>query len=662
MKSPWTTLFVSQAMAPREGLPGADKEAVVERARLDALTGLPNRRTIRQHIRSRLQDGFPEGRTLAALHIDLDGFARIDADLGGADADRVIQVVAQRIGECLLPRDTLARLDGDEFLVVLDAPVGDGKCLSLLSTTIRAAIARSIVVAGHDVFVTACIGIAHATSGLTKAEPLLRDAAAAVRRAKSVGIGASAISNAADATAEAGALSLGNALRSAVARKELRLAYQPQIDLRSGQVIGMEALVRWQHPTFGLLGPTRFLPAAEALGLIDEIGGWVINAACAQARAWQEAGVTPVRLTVNVAAQQLSSPDFATRLATVLALHRCDPGLFGIEITERGVIDNLDEVAAQLRRVRATGVEIALDDFGTGSSSLTCLRKLPIDIVKIDRSLMQTITSNAQTLSIVRAIIAMAHALGMKTMAEGVESPGQLEVLEANRCDRFQGHLFSAAVDAESVTRILQHGTRVPMIGRLHDQRTTTILILADEPWVTAMLKEQIGWRFGTGVRVEACGSGPKALARLRNGVVDIVIADLHLPEREGHDFLGEARALQPDLLCLMLVESADVASIIDDPRQGQVFRYLSKPWNLDLLLKHVGAALEHAAQVRSSRLGAEALALTRISDDGDASRITLVPVPHRLIEIVDRGHQGEVLMPQTLPTMPGDLWQSPHQ
>ncbi|HEY4066855.1 MAG TPA: EAL domain-containing protein [Burkholderiaceae bacterium] len=660
MKNPWSSLFVPKTVAPVElPTPSGDVDRA-EPCLRDPLTGLPNRRAIRQHLRSRLQGGVPPGCLTTALHIDLDGFARIDAELGGADADQTILVVARRIEAALSSADTLARLDGDEFLVVLGTDAGDGRHVTALAAALRAAIARPIVVAGHDVFVSASIGIAHATAGSMKAEALLRHAASAVQRAKAAGPGSCVTCDPADASADASRQAIGQALRSATARHELRLVYQPQLDLRSGKIVGIEALLRWQHPTFGPLGPDRFIPIAEDLGLMGQIGDWVIGAACAQARAWQRAGIPLVRLTVNVSAQQLRHPEFADRLAAALARHGVEPQHFGIELTEHRLLERLDDVAAQLCRVRATGVAIALDDFGTGSSSLTCLRRLPIDSVKIDRSLMQTITSSTQTLAITRAIIAMAHGLGMTTIAEGVENEGQLELLAASRCDRFQGHHFSPAIEADDIARMLQSGAHVPAALRLRSEAAKTILILDDEPWVVVRLSEQIGWRFGSELQIESCVCRHEALARLRRGAVDVVLSDLRMPGGDGLDFLAEARALQPDLVCLMLVGLGDIGSIVNDPRQGKVFRYITKPWDMDLLLQHVGAALAHAAHLGADRLGAEALQLARCGGAAaEAPNPSSHAEPRRLIDIVDRGILGEVLMPHSLPTMPGDLWSS---
>jgi diguanylate cyclase (GGDEF)-like protein/PAS domain S-box-containing protein len=633
------------------------QESVSYLVNYDALTGLPNRRYLQRRLRLKLQRAKDEGRSLTLMCIDLDRFSRINAVLGNAGGDEVLRIVSGRIAGCLTPSDKLVRFDGDEFVVEVDAEVSNDEAAQAAAQVLLEAIAAPIEVKGREVFVTASIGVATADADQTDADVLLRNAGVALGRAKSLGRNSCVVYTQEHCDPDPHGFELEAALRHAIGRNELHLAYQPQVDMSSGQIVGVEALLRWNHPVHGSVSPARFIPIAEEAGLIGPIGDWVLRTACATASAWQRAGLQSVRMSVNISARQLQQADFAMRILQALQDAELDPRRFGVEVTESLVMQRVDEVAAQLRTLRAKGIEIALDDFGTGFSSLSCLRRLPIDVVKIDRSLVPAITASNEALSITRAIIAMAHTLGMKAHAEGIETESQLELLAANHCDRFQGHLFSAPVSADEIESMLRTGRALQVPERRRTAWVRTVLVADDERWVLDKLRQQVSWRFGDTVRVETFLDGRAAVQRLREGPVDVIISDLRMASMDGIALLGQARDIQPDAVRMMLLGPTDLGNVIDDERQVDVFRYVSKPWVQDHLLMHLQAALDYVEQGRASRALGDAIRVARYQPSPMEIELRRLEDLEPGITEVARSPRGEVLMPQSLLTLPGDLW-----
>jgi EAL domain-containing protein (putative c-di-GMP-specific phosphodiesterase class I)/CheY-like chemotaxis protein len=449
---------------------------------------------------------------------------------------------------------------------------------------------------------------------------------------------------------------LAEALRDALRAGQLHLAYQPQVAFSSGEIVGIEALLRWHHPVHGEVSPAIFVPIAEEAGLIGPIGDWVLERACAAAAAWQRAGLPATRMMINVSAWQLRGGRFAQRIAQVLAGTGLEPRRLGLELTETALMGDTGEVAAQLTVLRKLGVEIALDDFGTGHSSLTCLSRLPLDAVKIDRSLVPTATGNSDALPITRAIIAMAHSLGLKAVAEGVETEGQLELLAANRCDAFQGYHFSAPVPAGAMGAMLRAGRRMPVLERRRAARTRTVLLVDDERWVLDRLRQQLPLRFGETIRVEAFQDPQEALTRLRGPHVDVVVSDLLMPGVDGITVMNRAKELQPAAVRMMLLGPADLARIVDDERQVDVYRYLTKPWTGEQLLKHFDAALAQADRTRGEQVLDEALGQASRPGAATLELLDLEAAEPGLTRVA-RGTMDEVVLPSQLMTMPGDLW-----
>jgi len=470
----------------------------------DLLTGIRNRAWLNRHLAEQLRLA-SDSRPVTILTIDIDGLARINASLGQSTGDAVLRSVASRFLGCLDEGDVLARIDGDEFVVAL-APGHSHASVSRMALALLNCLADGIDADGREVFVTASIGVATAAANGSDLDALKRRAAVALDRARAKGRNNHVVCLQLLGEDEPDRWALETALRRAIARRELRLVYQPQVDIASGTIIGVEALLRWDHPVLGAVSPERFIPIAEEAGLIGEIGDWVCRTACSTASGWQRAGLPPVRTMVNLSACQVQQGGLAARIEAMLAETGLEPCRFGVEITESVLIQELDEAVRELSRLRDLGVKVALDDFGTGYSSLSYLSRLPLDVVKIDRSLVPAVTGDSHALPIARAIVAMSHSLGLKVMAEGVENESQLELLAANRCDHFQGYHFSEPVAAENVEFMLRNGRRLRVLERRRSAHACAVLAVDNEPAVTERLEQELHWHYGENRRI-GCGA-----------------------------------------------------------------------------------------------------------------------------------------------------------
>jgi diguanylate cyclase (GGDEF)-like protein len=440
-------------------------EQVRSLAYYDSLTGLPNRLSHKERLAQALEHARRTGKLVAAFFIDLDHFSRINDTLGHEAGDQLLQQVALRLrASCRdredevgqahdsLPPD-VARLGGDEFTVIipgLSHPRDAGK----LARRILSSLAHPFRVANQEIFVNASIGIAVYPEDGEDLETLLMHADTAMYKAKEQGGNSyQAYSRTMNASALQ-RLTLENALRRALERSEFELHYQPIVHGRTGLPIGAEALVRWRHPELGLLLPSEFIPLAEENGLIVPLGEWVLHQACTQNRAWQAAGLTPIRVVVNLSSRQVrrSLPE---TVAGILQSTGLEARFLGLELTESLLVNHHKEDTDTLHALRAMGLHLAVDDFGTGYSSFSYLKHLPLDALKIDRSFVREITTSPDDAAITTAIIAMAHALGLKVVGEGIETAAQREVLRHQGCDAMQGYLFSRPVPADELVPLL---------------------------------------------------------------------------------------------------------------------------------------------------------------------------------------------------------------
>ena len=429
-------------------------------ANYDFLTGLANRSLLTDRLRQSLIYADRSGRIVAVLMLDIDRFKVINESLGHRQGDELLKQIAARLADNLRAGDTLAHPGGDEFVVTL-AEVAEIDDVGLVANKLRELLGRPFTVAGRELRVTASIGISLYPKDGADAENLLRHADIAMYRAKEEG-GDSVRFFAADMNLRAHeTLELEADLRRALERGEFLLHYQPKVVLADGRLSGCEALVRWQHPQRGLVPPGAFIPLAEETGLIVPLGAWVLRRACAQAREWQDAGLPPCKVAVNLSARQFAEPDLVERIEAILAETGLEPTWLELELTESMLMRDPLGAAATMRRLRELGIGLCLDDFGTGFSSLNYLRRFPVDYLKIDRSFIVDVTSDASAAAVASSVVAIAHSLGIVAVAEGVETREQLEFLAGCRCDQLQGYLFSRPLPAADFAALVREGRRL---------------------------------------------------------------------------------------------------------------------------------------------------------------------------------------------------------
>jgi diguanylate cyclase (GGDEF)-like protein len=390
------------------------------------------------------------------MFIDLDRFKVINDTLGHEMGDALLREVAKRLTGSLRTSDTVARLGGDEFVIIVDE-VSDPVYLGTIAQKLIDALAGSFLLAGGEYHITASIGISTYPGDADDVATLLKNADIAMYRVKEQGRNAFQFHSAEMNANSMERLTLESSLRRALERHELLLHYQPRIDVRSGRITSVEALVRWQHPELGLVMPGKFIQLAEETGLIVPIGEWVLDTACSQYRVWERHGLAQTRVSVNLSPRQFMRGDLTNTIARILDQTGCNPAFLELEITEGMVMHNPENTVALIQRLKDMGIHIAIDDFGTGYSSLAYLKRFPIDCLKIDRSFVTDIPGDAGDVAITLAIISMAHSLGIKVTAEGVETKEQLDFLRQHGCDEAQGYYFSKPLPlAQAITLLLE--------------------------------------------------------------------------------------------------------------------------------------------------------------------------------------------------------------
>jgi diguanylate cyclase (GGDEF)-like protein len=421
------------------------RTAEIERlAYFDTLTDLPNRLLFEDRLTQAIKRSQKDNQPVGALLLRIDRFKEIDDTLGHAIGDRLLRAIAGRIRKTIDERGTLARFEGDDFALLITDIHGSEDVLEMLKDLIEP-LKAPFVLDTHQLYITSSIGVSLFPVDGGTSEELLKNAGVALNRAQSLGG-----NNYQFYQAEMNALALERLtmeadLRSAIENGELRLHYQPQIDLSTHQILGAEALIRWQHPKLGLLSPAKFIPMAEDTDLIFPLGEWSIREACRQLISWQQTGLTGLRVSVNVSPNQFHQKNFVETVAQILAETGIDPRTLQLEITETSLIRSADHVVTRLAELKEMGLMVAIDDFGVGYSSLGYLKQLPIDMLKIDRSFVSEVSSDPDDAALVMAIITLAHNLRLKVLAEGVETEDQLRFLRLLRCDEGQGYLFGKA-------------------------------------------------------------------------------------------------------------------------------------------------------------------------------------------------------------------------
>jgi diguanylate cyclase (GGDEF)-like protein/PAS domain S-box-containing protein len=422
----------------------------------DALTGLPNRSLLNDRLTQAILQTERYNPWVSVVFVDLDNFKNINDSLGHNAGDQLLKVVAARMVAAVRATDTVMRLGGDEFIILLVDQPDNPAVISATLGRIRSAVAEPMVIEGRTLYVTCSMGVATYPADSENPETLVRNADAAMYKAKEAGR-----DNVQFYTSEMNAkihekLALQQELRNALVRSEFILHYQPQVDLRSGRVFAAEALIRWQHPTQGFLTPVKFIPVAEETGLIVQIGAWVLHEACLQNKAWQDQGLPPISVCVNVSARQFMEKNLISRVVSALRDSGLEAKYLELEITESLIMHDVDQAIATMQALRKLGVQLAIDDFGTGYSSLNALKTFPVARLKIDKSFISNIPANESDKAVAAAVISLGQKLNLRVIAEGVETAEQVEFLQANNCDEIQGYHISKPIGPEAIEKFLK--------------------------------------------------------------------------------------------------------------------------------------------------------------------------------------------------------------
>ena len=459
--SGWEVVCIAHNLSARR-----EAEATISQlAYFDSLTGLPNRTLLQDRLIQALARSQRENTPLALLYLDLDRFKDINDTLGHENGDQFLQTIAQRLQGCLRKSDTLARIGGDEFVILLGG-AKDERNIAFIAEHLRAVLAPPIQLADQEVFPTSSIGIALYPHDGETGDLLLKHAEVAMYSAKKKGKNTHQFFSAEMHQRAVERRDLEVKLRRALQNDEFFLVYQPQIDLRSGRIFGVEALLRWRHPVDGLISPARFIPVAEETGLIRPLGEWVLRTACAQNQAWLTAGLPPVQMAVNFSGHQVGQKGVATLVGEVLRTTGLQPKLLELELTESSLMENAQETIRTLVELKALGIQLSVDDFGTGYSSLSYLKHFPIDRLKIDQSFTRDIEVDPDDRSIVEAIIGLARSLDLRVIAEGVETAGALTMLQRLGCDEAQGYYFAKPLETAALVELMSQWTPLPTTPR----------------------------------------------------------------------------------------------------------------------------------------------------------------------------------------------------
>ncbi len=543
----------------------------------DPLTALANGKLFEDRLTQALHASQPAHR-VATVVVNIDRFSELNDALGRRMGDALLKQVATRLGKALPAGASLARIGGATFALAFDTLPDDAHIGQLVEDAIAAPIHQGFQLDSHDLRLAVRAGIAVFPYDGSDAETLLKHAKAALKYAKSgkqTYVYYSPSMNAAHATR----LALESELKRAIDAREFVLHYQPRVDLASGRIVSAEALIRWNHPQRGMVMPGTFIALAEEVGLIEPIGDWVLDTVCAQQANWLGRKVDVVPVAVNLSAGQFKNGQLLQTIEAALAHHQLQPCHVEFELTESMVMSEPETAAHILKALRKMGCQLSLDDFGTGYSSLAYLQSFPFDFVKIDRAFITDVNANPGNAAIATAVIAMAHSLHLRVVAEGVETEGQLQFLRKRRCDEIQGYLFSPAVPAADFEAMLLEKKQLAPVQRPEHQ---TLLIVDDEPNSLAALGRLLRRE---GYRVLTATSGQQGLDLLAVERVHVIISDQRMPGMSGTQFLGIAKELYPDTVRIILSGFTDLAIVTECVNHGEIFRFMTKPW-IDAELK----------------------------------------------------------------------------
>lgn len=556
----------------------------------DPLTGLMNAQSFREALDEVAKSVQSQHGCLCVCALDLVDFSRINQQFGHALGDSLLRDVGARLKSVFASPSLVARVGGDTFAIANPSIASEieGHCEEVRER-ITSAFEKPFPVNDKSVQLSVRIGAVHYPADMAggKEMPDLENARSALRHAKASGEWYLRYSTVLKLR---NGLTMEAQLREAIDLQQFTLVYQPRVDLVSGEIVGAEALLRWQHPERGLIMPGEFIGTAERSGLIIPLGNWVLDQVCFQQAQWRAAGVPIVQISVNVSAIQINNSDLLQVVNETLARHRLPPDRIELELTESAVLQDMSTSARVLKQLREIGVGLALDDFGTGYSSLSHLKQLPFHRVKIDRSFIVDVTRSVEDAAIALAIIGIARSLRLKAVGEGVETQAQLKFLTQNHCDEMQGHFFSPPVDAASFVEFLRQG-RKAVIPDAEQVDRRNLLIVDDESGICNALTRLLR---RDGYHIITANSGAEALDLLAMHPVHVILSDQRMPGMSGTELLDKVKNLYPDTVRIILSGYTDLNVVTEAVNRGAVFRFLTKPWDDAMLRDQVRDAFTH--------------------------------------------------------------------
>jgi diguanylate cyclase (GGDEF)-like protein/PAS domain S-box-containing protein len=573
------------------------EERIEYLANYDALTDLPNRNLIRDRLEQAIVHCKRSGRSLALLFLDLDGFKLVNDSYGHAFGDTLLKQVAERLRTQLRDGDTVARHGGDEFIILLN-DIARVEHTAVVAEKLLTALVRPFEIDAREIHVSGSMGASVCPADGEDLDTLLKNADAAMYRAKDEGGNALRFYSPEMSAQVLKRVEFEGSLWRALEQDEFELHYQPQVDLMSGRIVGAEALLRWRHPELGLVGPAQFIGFAEETGMIMPIGEWVLKRACAQNKAWQDAGLAPIHMAVNLSAKQCAQRDIDVAVIKALDASGLNPQFLELELTESVSMANPETTVALMQRFKNMGLRLSIDDFGTGYSSMSYLKRFPVDKLKLDISFVREITTDPGSLAISEAIITMAHSLRLKVVAEGVETEGQLALLTARRCDEMQGYYFSRPVPAEQFAQLLRESRCLPPAPNTGSHAARTLLVLDDDRDYLAMLERDLQ-RYG--YRLLLASNATDAFEMLSHHDVGVVLCDQRMPDASGVEFLRKVRSMYPQTLRLMCSGYADFEVAQAAINLGAIHKFIVKSENT----AELQALLEEAFQAYRKNLAA---------------------------------------------------------
>ena len=580
------------------------QERLKHLAHYDGLTGLPNRSLFYQTLAQAVELAQEKSWRIVVLFIALDRFKSINDTLGAALGDELLRQFSNRLVECVRLRDTVGRLGNDEFALILTMSRNQQEAVAV-ANQVREALRAPFDLRGHAATLTASIGIAMYPDDATDPETLIKYANTAMGGAKQAGRDGYRFFTAGMNVQVLARLDLELALRHALEHEQFILYYQPKVDLRTGRISGVEALLRWRRPGYGLVTPAEFVPVLEDTGLIVRVGAWVIQAACRQIAEWRDSEVGPVRVAVNVSSRQFAEGDLEGEVTRALAQYGVAPELLELELTETALMSNAERTIVVLGKLKKIGVKVAIDDFGTGYSSLAYLQRFPIDKLKIDIAFVRNITSNPNDAAIALAIVSMAHSLKLSVVAEGVESRPQLEYLRRNRCDEIQGFYFSRALPALELGQMIAAGAGLPPGHDPAAQPAQTLLIVDDDVNVLSSLHRLFR---PEGYQILTASTPAEGFEMLALHRVHVIVCDQRMPSMSGTEFLSKVKELYPETIRIILSGYTGLEAVLDSINRGAIYRFYTKPWDDTQLRDNIRLAFQHYWMVNQPGLARAAV------------------------------------------------------